>query len=55
MGLNGALRQVVQVLWVENVELVQARVEKAVDGREEGQEDGENAEVAEGEAATAAA
>lgn len=55
MGLDGTLRQVVQVLWVEDVELVQARVEVAVDGGEQGQDNGEDAKVAEGEAATAAA
>ena len=55
MGLDGTLRQVVQVLWVEDVELVQARVKEAVDGGEKGQDDGEDAKVAEGEAATAAA
>lgn len=32
MSLNGALREIVQVLRVENVELLQARVEVAVDG-----------------------
>lgn len=55
MALNGALRQIVQVLRVENVELLQARVEVAVDGGEQGQEDGQEAQIPEGEAAAAAA
>lgn len=47
MGLDGALRQVVQVVRVEDVELVQARVEEAVDGGEKGQEYGDDTEVTE--------
>lgn len=55
MALNGALRQIVQVLRVENVELLQARVEVAVDRGEKSQENGQEAQVPEGEAAAAAA
>lgn len=54
MGLDRALREIVQVLGVEDVELVQARVEVAVDGGEEGEEDGQEAEALEREAAAAA-
>lgn len=54
VGLDGALGDIVQMLMVEDVELVQARVEEAVDGGEEGQKDGDDAESAEGEAAAAA-
>src|SRR3954471_10021174 len=38
MGANGALGEVVQVLGVKDVELLEARVEVAVDGGEERQE-----------------
>lgn len=55
MALNGALRQIVQVLRVEDVELVQARVEVAVDRGEQGQENGQEAQIPDGEAAAAAA
>jgi len=55
MGLDGALREIVQVLRVEDVELLQARVEVAVDGGEQGQEDGQEAQIPDGEAAAAAA
>lgn len=54
MRLDGALREVAQVLMVENVELVQARVEEAVGGSEDREEEGEDAQVANGEAAAAA-
>ena len=54
VGADGALRHIVQVLWVEDVELFQARIEESVDGREQGQEKGEVAEGLQGEAATAA-
>lgn len=53
VSLDRALRQVVKVVRVEDVELVQARVEVAVDGGEERQEDGQEAEALEGEAAAA--
>lgn len=49
------LREIVQVLGVKDVELVQARVEVAVRGGEQGEEDGQEAKVLEGEAAAAAA
>lgn len=53
VGLNGALREIVQMLMVEDVELVQARVEEAVGGGEDREEEGEDAESADGEAAAA--
>ena len=55
VGGDGALRHIVQVLWVEDVELFQTRIEESVDGGEQGQENGEVAEGLQGEAATAAA
>lgn len=55
MGLDCALGDIVEVLVVEDVELVQAGVEEAIDGRENREEDCEDAEVADREAATAAA
>lgn len=55
MSLDSTLRQIMQVLGIENVELVEARVEEAVQGREQGQENREEAQVLEREAATAAA
>jgi hypothetical protein len=55
VGADGALRHIVQVLWVKDVELLQARVEVAVDGGEQSQEDGQEAQGLQGEAATAAA
>lgn len=51
--LDRALREIVQMLRVEDVELVQARVEVAVDSGEQGEEDGQEAEALEGEAAAA--
>lgn len=53
VGLDCALREVVQVLWVEDVELFQACVEEAEQRSEKGEEDGEEAKVAQGEAAAA--
>ena len=55
MSANGALGEIVEMVWVEDVELLQARVEESVDGGEQGQEDGEEAQRLEGEAPTAAA
>lgn len=55
MGADGALGEVVQVLGVKDVELLEARVEVAVDGGEECQEDGEEAEGLQGEATAATA
>lgn len=55
VGADGALGHIVQVLWVEDVELLKARIEVSVDGGEQGQENGEIAEGLEGEAAAAAA
>lgn len=55
MGADGALGEVMQVLGVKDVELLEARVEVAVDGGEESQEDGEEAEGLQGEAAAATA
>lgn len=55
VGLDGALREIGQILGVEDVELLQARVQVAVSSAEEGQEEGEEAQAADGEAATAAA
>lgn len=55
VGTDGALRQIMQVLWVKDVELLKARIEVSVDGGEQGQENGEVAEGLEGEAAAAAA
>jgi hypothetical protein len=43
VGADGALRQIVQMLWVEDVKLFKARIEELVDGGEQGQEDGEEA------------
>lgn len=40
VGADGALRDIVQVLWVEDVELLKARIEVSVDGGEERQENG---------------
>lgn len=51
MSLDGALGELVQILRVENVELVQTRVEEAVDGGEKRQEDSQQAEAPEGEQA----
>lgn len=47
MSLDRALRKIMQVLGVEDVELVQARVEVAVNSGEEGEEDGQEAETLE--------
>lgn len=55
MSLDSTLRQIMQVLRVKDVELVEARVEEAVQGREQGQENREEAQVPERKAATAAA
>lgn len=55
VSLDRALRQIVQVLRVEDVELLEARIEESVDGGEQGQEDGEEAQGSQGEAATATA
>lgn len=51
--LDRALRKIVEVLGIEDVELVQARVEVAVDGGEKREKDGQEAEALEREAATA--
>lgn len=40
VSANGTLRHIVQVLGVEDVELLEARIEESVDGREQSQEDG---------------
>ena len=53
VSLDSALGELVQMLVIEDVELIQARVEEAVDGGEESEEDGEDAQSAEGEAAAA--
>ena len=51
MGSNGALREIMQMILVENVELIETSVEIGVKGREKGQEDGDEAEAAHGETA----
>jgi hypothetical protein len=53
MGVDGALREIVQMLGFEDVELLQARVEEAVHAGEHGEEEGEKAEGADGETAAA--
>ena len=53
MSCNGTLREVMQVVGLEDVELLETRIEDGVEGREEGQEDREEAERAHGEAGTA--
>lgn len=55
MGADGTLGEIVEVLRIEDVELLQARVEESVDGGEQSQEDGEEAQSLEGEATAAAA
>jgi hypothetical protein len=55
MGADSALGEVVEVFGVKDVELLEARVEVAVDSGEESQEDGEEAESLQGEAAAATA
>lgn len=54
VGADGALREIVQMLGFEDIELLQARVEEAVHAGEQGEEEGEEAEGAGGEAAAAA-
>lgn len=51
--LDSALGELVQMLVIEDVELVQARIEEAVDGGEQSEEDSDDAQSAEGEAAAA--
>ena len=51
MSSNGALREIVQMLLVEDVELVETSVEIGVKGREKGQKDGDEGEAAHGETA----
>lgn len=55
VGADSALRHIVQVLRVEEVESFKARIEVSVDGGEQGQENGQVAEGLQGEATTAAA
>lgn len=55
MSLDRTLRQIMQVLRIKDVELVEARVEEAVQGREQRQEDGEQTQIPERKAAAAAA
>lgn len=53
MSLNSTLRQIMQMLRVKDVELVEARVEEAVQSREQGQENREQTQVPERKAAAA--
>ena len=53
MSCNGTLREIMQVAGLEDVELLQARIKEGVEGREKGQEDGQETERAHREAATA--
>ena len=53
VSLDSALGELVQMLVIEDVELVQARIEEAVDGGEQSEEDIDDAQSAEGEAAAA--
>lgn len=53
MSRNRALRQLVQLIRSEDVELVQARIEVGVCRGEEGQDEAQDAEGAHGEAGTA--
>lgn len=52
MGANGSLGEIMQVAGFEDVELVETSVEIGVEGREKGENDGEDGEAAHG-AATA--
>ena len=51
MSSNGTLREIVQMLLVEDVELVETSVKIGVKGREKGQENSDEAEAAHGETA----
>lgn len=44
MGADGPLGKIVEVVRVEDVELLQARVEESVDRGEQGKEDGQEAQ-----------
>lgn len=55
VGTDSRLRDLVQMLRVEDVELLETCIEVAVERGEEGQEDGEETEGAHGEAAAAGA
>ena len=55
MSADRTLGEIVEVIRVEDVELLQARVEESVDRGEQGEEDGQEAQGLEGEAATATA
>lgn len=55
MSLDRALREVMQMLRIEDIKLIESRIEEVVQSREKGQKDGEQAEAAEREPAAAAA